>query len=201
MRACRSPSWSSKPSKAPWPKAGASAPAAAPALIRLAQRKKPSSQYEDGRLARMPLVGGTPRDVAENIHESDWGPMGDIAVTRLQPLPKPSSWLEYPIGKTLLESPADRPLRGPRGRGAALSRATRSQRAADNGSFTPRPSTVTNVEKGLAGDSGPNGGSGWEQAVLRFVAAGFIPAVESSGRADQREARSACQIVDATEPR
>ena len=38
--------------------------------------------YEDGRLARMPLVGGTPRDVAENVVDSDWGPTGDIAVIR-----------------------------------------------------------------------------------------------------------------------
>jgi dipeptidyl aminopeptidase/acylaminoacyl peptidase len=67
--------------------------------------------YEDGRLARMPLVGGTPRDVAENLGDADWGSTGDMAVIRSQPLPKARFWLEYPIGKTLLESPEERPLR------------------------------------------------------------------------------------------
>jgi hypothetical protein len=70
--------------------------------------------YEDGRLARMPLVGGTPRDVAENIDDSDWGATGDIAVIRPRVVPKARSQLEYPIGKTLLESPDERPLREPR---------------------------------------------------------------------------------------
>ena len=70
--------------------------------------------YPDGRLARMPLVGGTPRDVAENVDDADWGPTGDFAVIRRQPFPKPRYCLEYPIGKTLLESPAEAPLREPR---------------------------------------------------------------------------------------
>jgi len=67
-----------------------------------------------GREARIPLVGGTPRDIAENVNDSDWGPTGDIAVIRSQLVPKARSWLEYPIGKTLLESPEERPLREPR---------------------------------------------------------------------------------------
>jgi dipeptidyl aminopeptidase/acylaminoacyl peptidase len=72
-------------------------------------------RYEDGRLARMPLVGGTPRDVAENVIRSDWGTTGDIAVIRVQPVQWwPRRQLEYPIGKTLLESPAVQPLREPR---------------------------------------------------------------------------------------
>ncbi|MFI5184895.1 MAG: protein kinase, partial [Vicinamibacteria bacterium] len=69
--------------------------------------------YPDGRLARMPLVGGTPRDVADHVDDSDWGPTGDIAVTRL-PQDHSKSWLEYPIGKKLLESPQEHPLREPR---------------------------------------------------------------------------------------
>jgi hypothetical protein len=62
----------------------------------------------------MPLVGGTPRDVAENVDDSDWGSTGDIAVIRSQPLPKARFWLEYPIGKTLLESSSERSPREPR---------------------------------------------------------------------------------------
>jgi hypothetical protein len=40
------------------------------------------SHPEQGRLARIPLMGGTPRDVAENVYDSDWGPTGDVAVIR-----------------------------------------------------------------------------------------------------------------------
>ncbi len=69
---------------------------------------------DDGRLARMPLVGGTPRDVAENVFDSDLGLTGDIAVIRRNLGRKARYWLEYPIGKTLLESPEERPLWQPR---------------------------------------------------------------------------------------
>jgi dipeptidyl aminopeptidase/acylaminoacyl peptidase len=71
----------------------------------------------------MPLVGGTPRDVAENFGNivgvvlrpalSDWGPTGDVALIRQQVVSY-AVRLECPIGKTLLESPVQRPLREPR---------------------------------------------------------------------------------------
>jgi len=83
------------------------------ALIHYAEVPAPLD-FPAGPLARMPLMGGTPRDVAENILDSDWGSTGDFAVIRGQPLPKPHSWLEYPMGKTLLESSAERRLREPR---------------------------------------------------------------------------------------
>jgi len=50
--------------------------------------------YLDGRLTRMPLVGGTPRDVAENVDDSDWGSTTDIALIRCTQLSRCS--LEYP---------------------------------------------------------------------------------------------------------
>ena len=64
--------------------------------------------YLDGRLARMPLVGGTPRDVAENVDDSDWGSTTDIALIRCALLGRCS--LEYPIGRTLMESGIEHPL-------------------------------------------------------------------------------------------
>jgi len=72
--------------------------------------------YPDGRLAQMPLVGGTPRDVAENFYDADWGPTGDIAAIRSRGLLGFGArfWFEYPMGKILLESEEDRPLDGPR---------------------------------------------------------------------------------------
>jgi Tol biopolymer transport system component len=57
-----------------------------------------------GTLARMPLSGGTPREVLENVQDADWAPDGEnLAVIRLAP--ETLHWrLEYPVGKVLFES-------------------------------------------------------------------------------------------------
>lgn len=57
-----------------------------------------------GTLARLPLSGGTPREVLDNVQDSDWAPNGtDMAVVRY--VPGNHHWrLEYPIGKVLFES-------------------------------------------------------------------------------------------------
>jgi eukaryotic-like serine/threonine-protein kinase len=57
-----------------------------------------------GTLARVPLSGGTPREVLENVGDADWAANGEsMAVVRL--VPENSHWrLEYPIGKVLLDS-------------------------------------------------------------------------------------------------
>ena len=57
-----------------------------------------------GTLARVPLSGGTPREVLENVQDADWSPNGDaLAVIRY--VPENNHWrLEYPIGKTLFDS-------------------------------------------------------------------------------------------------
>jgi Tol biopolymer transport system component len=57
-----------------------------------------------GTLARVPLSGGTPREVLENVQDADWSASGDsMAVVRY--IPENSHWhLEYPIGKVLFDS-------------------------------------------------------------------------------------------------
>ncbi len=57
-----------------------------------------------GTLARLPLSGGTPREVLENVQNADWSANGDsMAVVRY--VPESSHWrLEYPIGKVLFDS-------------------------------------------------------------------------------------------------
>ena len=57
-----------------------------------------------GTLARVPLSGGTPREVLENVQDADWAADGlSMAVVRY--LPENSHWrLEYPIGKVLFDS-------------------------------------------------------------------------------------------------
>jgi Tol biopolymer transport system component len=56
-----------------------------------------------GTLARVPLNGGAPRELADDITDADWSPDGQqLAVTR----PQGGEWrLEYPIGKVLARSP------------------------------------------------------------------------------------------------
>jgi len=59
---------------------------------------------KSGTMARVPLSGGTPREVLENVQDADWAPNGDsMAVVRY--VPENSHWrLEYPIGKVLFDA-------------------------------------------------------------------------------------------------
>jgi Tol biopolymer transport system component len=57
-----------------------------------------------GTLARMPLAGGAPRDVLENVKSADWTPDGkQLAVTMASVNGKPIR-LEFPIGNVLFEA-------------------------------------------------------------------------------------------------
>jgi WD40 repeat protein len=57
-----------------------------------------------GTLARVPLSGGTPREVLDNVQDADWSADGEsMAVVRY--MPENSHWrLEYPVGKVLIDS-------------------------------------------------------------------------------------------------
>ena len=57
-----------------------------------------------GTLARVPLSGGTPREVLDNAQDADWAANSEsIAVVRY--VPENNHWrLEYPIGKVLFDS-------------------------------------------------------------------------------------------------
>src|SRR6266852_2992235 len=54
-------------------------------------------------LARVPMSGGTPREVIKNVQDIDWAADGEsMAIIRY--VPENSHWrLEYPIGKVLLD--------------------------------------------------------------------------------------------------
>ncbi len=54
-----------------------------------------------GTLARVALTGGTPREIAENVNQADWGPGGSLVVARDV---NGKGRLEYPPGKTLYET-------------------------------------------------------------------------------------------------
>jgi eukaryotic-like serine/threonine-protein kinase len=63
-----------------------------------------SGYARSGTLARVPLSGGTPREVLENVGDADWSANGEsMAIVRY--VPENNHWrLEYPIGKVLLDS-------------------------------------------------------------------------------------------------
>jgi eukaryotic-like serine/threonine-protein kinase len=63
-----------------------------------------SGYARTGTLARLPLSGGTPREVLENVQDADWAADGgSLAVVRY--VPGNRHWrLEYPIGKVLFDS-------------------------------------------------------------------------------------------------
>ena len=56
-----------------------------------------------GTVATVPLEGGTPREIAENVTAADWSPDGSgLAIVRRSQ--GGTSKLEFPIGKTLFQS-------------------------------------------------------------------------------------------------
>jgi tRNA A-37 threonylcarbamoyl transferase component Bud32/Tol biopolymer transport system component len=61
-----------------------------------------------GTLARVPLSGGAPREILENVNDADWSPDGaSIAVSRTV---RGRNRIEYPIGTVLYESDGRPPL-------------------------------------------------------------------------------------------
>jgi len=68
----------------------------------LLKRQLMGQLIRKGTLARVPMIGGTPREVLEDVQEADWSPDGkDLAVVRYI---DGRNRLEYPIGKVLYET-------------------------------------------------------------------------------------------------
>ncbi|HLX86450.1 MAG TPA: protein kinase [Terriglobales bacterium] len=58
---------------------------------------------QSGTLARVPLSGGTPREVLDNVEDADWSASGD-SMAIIHYLPENNHWrLEYPMGKVLID--------------------------------------------------------------------------------------------------
>ena len=65
--------------------------------------KTTASGYDrSGTLARVPLAGGSPRPVLEDVRYADWGPDGrELMVERVV---AGKHRIEFPVGKTIYES-------------------------------------------------------------------------------------------------
>ena len=71
-------------------------------LAILTKRKFLGQLSYRGTLARVPIIGGTPREILEDVQEADWSPDGkELAIVRFV---DGKSRLEYPIGKLLYET-------------------------------------------------------------------------------------------------
>src|SRR5271170_1551123 len=65
---------------------------------------RPSAFLQFGTLARVPLSGGTPREMLDNVQGADWAANGE-AMAVAHYLPENRHWrLEYPIGNVLFDS-------------------------------------------------------------------------------------------------
>src|SRR5262249_1026165 len=71
--------------------------------ILLPRRRGHSMETRLGTLARVPLSGGTPRELADDVRLADWMPDGQslVAVREVQGRQR----LEFPLGRVLYESP------------------------------------------------------------------------------------------------
>ncbi|HUD98581.1 MAG TPA: protein kinase [Bryobacteraceae bacterium] len=71
-------------------------------LLAISRSGEMALRRENGTLARAPVSGGSPRDIAENIESADWSPDGsELAVVRAV---NGMQRLEFPIGKALYQT-------------------------------------------------------------------------------------------------
>jgi hypothetical protein len=71
--------------------------------VRIRQGTIATWPFEPGTLARIPIGGGTPRELLEDVTAADWAPNGeDLAVSRR--LADGRSRLEFPIGSAVYDS-------------------------------------------------------------------------------------------------
>jgi Tol biopolymer transport system component/predicted Ser/Thr protein kinase len=68
----------------------------------LLNSRQVKSLFHTGTLARMPLAGGAPREVLENVQWADWSPDGSNLLVVREVAGRVQ--LEYPIGKVLYET-------------------------------------------------------------------------------------------------
>ena len=71
-------------------------------LAVLLKNKFQTSDLGFGTLARVPIGGGSPREVLDDVSHADWGLGGDMAAVRLEP-DKRRVQLEFPLGGTSAE--------------------------------------------------------------------------------------------------
>lgn len=71
--------------------------------LALTLRGRPGSrlEFEAGMLARSPMLGGTPREIVQDVDWADWSPTGDLAAVHHV---NGRDNLEYPVGTVLYQT-------------------------------------------------------------------------------------------------
>jgi Tol biopolymer transport system component len=71
--------------------------------LALLLRGRPGSrlEFEGGMLAQSPMIGGTPREILQDVIWADWSPAGDLAIVHHA---DGRDRLEYPVGKVLYKT-------------------------------------------------------------------------------------------------
>jgi Tol biopolymer transport system component len=71
--------------------------------LALTLRGRPGSrlEFENGMLARSPMIGGTPREILQDVAWADWSPAGELAVVHHA---NGRDNLEYPVGNVLYQT-------------------------------------------------------------------------------------------------
>ncbi|HTY40656.1 MAG TPA: protein kinase [Thermoanaerobaculia bacterium] len=122
-----------------------------------------SAEFLLGTLAEVPLIGGTPREILENVSDADWAPDGkELAAVRFV---DGGYRLEYPLGTKLVEHPRwiNFPRVSPRGDRVAYTNAGTDLFVVD------REQRVT-----------PLGVSGWEHAWAPTGEIFYLPVAEGT---------------------
>jgi Tol biopolymer transport system component len=157
-------------------------------MLVLRNRKVLFGYAEVGELDRVPVSGGGPRPITENIQDASFAPDGGLAVCRYV---SPHYQLEYPMGKTLFETTGF--LRAPRvsPKTGQLAFLFHPQFGDDSGSvamldraghmreLTPRYNRIN----GLAWS--PSGDELWFSAVTGMGRGGALYAVTAKGKVRQ----------------
>jgi dipeptidyl aminopeptidase/acylaminoacyl peptidase len=100
-------------------------------------------------LARLPLEGGVPREIAEHVSEADWAPDGTFAIVRQEPT---GPRIEFPPGHVLYEA-----------KGLGIIGSVRVSPRGDRIAFVDHPSGITDI----AGDVVVMGRSGDKTVLSR----------------------------------
>jgi Tol biopolymer transport system component len=139
---------------------------------------------QTGTLALMPMSGGAPREILDGVIHADWAPDGSqLAVTRVV---SEGARLEFPVGKTLYESPGwlQSPRVSPTGASVAFVEERRAVAMVDvNGRKTV---LATEGQTGLWGQLAwsPRGDEVWYAVSEGFVFSPVhaVKGVTTSGR-------------------
>jgi Tol biopolymer transport system component len=117
----------------------------------------PATNGSSGTLARVPLSGGAPREILENVNDADWSPDGStLAVSRTV---GGKNRIEYPIGTVRYESDGRSPelLRiSPKGDLIAF-----FERDNDAGDYTVMVLDMNGKKRALSGGWQAQGGLAW----------------------------------------